>query len=200
MAFQLNALDPSNSGSGGASLLGTYRTADAFADTLVSGYFNEGAGNLRWTHALLVRASDKTGILLVNSDGANVVVTEFGGGGDEVSWDDITDKPVVIAAGADAGEARDAIGAGTSNLVIGTTADTAKAGNYAPTWAEVTGKPTTFPPVVGTGANDAMPGNTVIPPALTPGVAVADAADETEVVAQFNALLASLRTAGLIET
>lgn len=32
------------------------------------------------------------------------------------------------------------------------------------------------------------------------GAAVADAADETEVVAQFNALLASLRAAGVIAT
>lgn len=29
----------------------------------------------------------------------------------------------------------------------------------APTWASVTGKPTTFPPVVGTGAADAAAGN-----------------------------------------
>lgn len=31
-------------------------------------------------------------------------------------------------------------------LEIGTTATTAKAGNYQPTWAQVTGKPSTFPP------------------------------------------------------
>lgn len=34
---------------------------------------------------------------------------------------------------------------------------------------------------------------------FTPGEAVADATDETDVVAQFNALVASLRTAGVIE-
>ena len=45
-----------------------------------------------------------------------------------------------------AAEARSAIGAGTSDLAIGTTASTAKAGNYQPTWAQVTGKPGTFPP------------------------------------------------------
>lgn len=39
---------------------------------------------------------------------------------------------------------------GTSNLVIGTTASTAKAGNYVPTWAEVTSKPTTFTPATHT--------------------------------------------------
>ena len=42
--------------------------------------------------------------------------------------------------------ARTAIGAGTSSLALGTTASTAKAGNYQPTWAQVTGKPTTFTP------------------------------------------------------
>lgn len=94
--FQLNALDPSNSGSGGASLLGTYRTTDAFAETLVAGYFNEAAANLRWTHALLVKASDKTGILLVSSQDGAVTVTEFGGSGGAVSWDDIEDKPATF--------------------------------------------------------------------------------------------------------
>nr|DAO57800.1 MAG TPA: Head fiber protein triple repeating helix-turn-helix, VIRAL.52A [Caudoviricetes sp.] len=46
-----------------------------------------------------------------------------------VAWGDITGKPAVIAAGADAAEARTAIGAGTSSLVIGTTATTAMAGD-----------------------------------------------------------------------
>lgn len=80
------------------------------------------------------------------------------------TWATLSGKPAVIAAGADAATARTAIGAGTSNLAIGTTAATAKAGNW-------------------------------VPPA---GVAVADAVDETDIVAQFNALLASLRTAGFI--
>ena len=46
------------------------------------------------------------------------------------SWAGITDKPAVIAAGADATAARAAIGAGTSNLAIGTTVSTAAAGNH----------------------------------------------------------------------
>lgn len=46
-----------------------------------------------------------------------------------VAWGDITGKPAVIAAGANAAAARTAIGAGTSSLVIGTTASTAMAGN-----------------------------------------------------------------------
>lgn len=52
------------------------------------------------------------------------------GGGGSVDWDSINGKPAVIAAGATAAEARTAIGAGTSNLAIGTTASTAAAGNH----------------------------------------------------------------------
>lgn len=50
-------------------------------------------------------------------------VTPSGGG--PVAWDNITGKPAVIAAGANAAAARTAIGAGTSSLVIGTTASPA---------------------------------------------------------------------------
>lgn len=58
------------------------------------------------------------------------------------SWGDVTGKPAVIAAGADVTTARAAIGAGTSNLALGTTATTAMAGNK--TAADLGG-------VVGTG-------------------------------------------------
>lgn len=81
------------------------------------------------------------------------------------SWADVTGKPAVIAAGADQAAARAAIGAGTSNLAIGTTASTAKAGNYQPKWAQVTSKPTTFAPSAHshiisevTGLQDALDG------------------------------------------
>lgn len=47
----------------------------------------------------------------------------------EPSWDDVTAKPAVIAAGATAEIARTAIGAGTSSLALGTTGATAMAGN-----------------------------------------------------------------------
>lgn len=49
----------------------------------------------------------------------------------------------------------------TFSPVIGTTADTAKAGDYTPTWTQVTGKPTTFAPVIGTTATTAKAGNYV---------------------------------------
>ena len=70
-------------------------------------------------------------------------------GGD---WDTLTNKPPVIAAGLDVGEARSAIGAGTSNLVIGTTPTTAKAGNYQPTIANVTGLQTSLDSKANTSA------------------------------------------------
>lgn len=77
------------------------------------------------------------------------------GGSVSVAWDDITGKPTIPAAAtvdnlggagaagkavmkaADAAAARTAIGAGTSNLKVGTTASDAKAGNYKPTLAEI---------------------------------------------------------------
>ena len=61
-------------------------------------------------------------------EGATVSGIESGGG--EVAWADITGKPAVIAAGADAAAARAAIGAGTSSLALGTTSSTAAAGNH----------------------------------------------------------------------
>lgn len=39
----------------------------------------------------------------------------------------------------------------------------AKDASYVPTWTEVTGKPTTFAPIIGTTATTALAGNTVIP-------------------------------------
>jgi hypothetical protein len=63
-----------------------------------------------------------------------------GGGSGTVSSEDITDATVVgkqLIVAATQVAARTAIGAGTSSLTIGTTASTAKAGNYVPTTAEV---------------------------------------------------------------
>lgn len=141
-------------------------------------------------------AKDVMMVIAVNADGSPI----SGGGGVAATWETLEGKPDFIGAGATAAEARTAIGAGTSNLTIGTTAATAKAGNYVPAWGDVTGKPATFAPIIGTTATTAMAGDTVIPPALSPGSAVADAVDETDVVAQLNALLASLRSNGVIAT
>lgn len=70
---------------------------------------------------------------------AKEVASQIDGGADNtVTWDGVTDKPAVIAAGDTQAAARAAIGAGTSNLVIGTTASTAKAGNAVQTAAQTT--------------------------------------------------------------
>lgn len=50
-------------------------------------------------------------------------------------WGDIINKPAVIAAGDTQEGAREVIGAGTSNLELGTTSSTAKAGNWQPSTA-----------------------------------------------------------------
>lgn len=60
-----------------------------------------------------------------------------GGGGGDITASQITDSTAIgrqVLTATDAAAARTAIGAGTgtSNLAIGTTATTAKAGNYAP--------------------------------------------------------------------
>ena len=86
------------------------------------------------------------------------------GGPTEITSSDITDATnigVSLLTSEDEASARNAIGAGTgnSNLTIGTTATTAKAGNYVPTWSEIADKPATFPPTIGTTATTAKAGN-----------------------------------------
>ena len=83
---------------------------------------------------------------------ARVTALEATNTGDQVlpTWSTISGKPAVVAEGATQADARTAIGAGTSSLVLGTTAGTAKAGDYAPAWGEVTSKPTTYPPAAHT--------------------------------------------------
>lgn len=96
----------------------------------------------------------------------DIVNETSGSGGEPVTVDTLpgattTGKSLMKAANAEA--ARTAIGAGTSNLQLGTTASTALAGNTpipaAATWANLTGKPATFPPTIGTTASTAKAGN-----------------------------------------
>lgn len=122
------------------------------------------------------------------------------------NWNTLPGKPEFIAAGADAGAARTAIGAGTSNLTIGTTGSTAAAGNHSHGAATESQSGFMTGAMVGklngieTGAN-----NYTLPAAaastrggVLQGAAVADATDETDSAAQLNALLAALRAAGVI--
>lgn len=57
------------------------------------------------------------------------------------TWGTISGKPAVVAEGTSQTAARDAIGAGTSNLQLGTGSTTAKAGDYTPTVADVPNLP-----------------------------------------------------------
>lgn len=106
-------------------------------------------------------------------------VTASSGG--SVAWDDITGKPAVIAAGADATEARTAIGAGTSSLVIGTTASTAMAGDKF---------------VQGSAVSDV--GSQTVSGEDAVSVATSAATAVNAVARKLNDLLTQLRTSGII--
>ncbi|TXH51652.1 MAG: SGNH/GDSL hydrolase family protein [Desulfurellales bacterium] len=69
------------------------------------------------------------------------VTAPTGGAVVSTAISDSTPVGRAVLTAADAAAARSAIGAGTSSLVLGTTAGTAKAGDYVPTWSDVTGKP-----------------------------------------------------------
>lgn len=98
-----------------------------------------------------------------------------------VGWEDVTDKPAVIAAGVDQAAARTAIGAGTSDLAIGTTASTAMAGNKFTQGAAVTN--------VG---SQTVAGEDAAAVATSATTAV------NAVAGKLNDLLAQLRAAGII--
>ncbi|WP_051264721.1 hypothetical protein [Nakamurella lactea] len=85
------------------------------------------------------------------SGGSSVSVVNVGGsgGGGTGAWADITGKPAFIAAGSTAAAARTAIGA--TDLVLGTSATTAKAGNAHDAWSDITSKPA----VIAAGADQA---------------------------------------------
>lgn len=96
-----------------------------------------------------------------------------GGGAIEVTWAEVKGKPATFPP------------------VIGTTATTAKAGNYAPAWGDVTGKPSTFTP---SAATTGAVGGVKKAAAQTDSTAE----DIAGLVADFNALLAKLRAAGIM--
>lgn len=142
----------------------------------------------------------------------NFSVVESGGEG-AVTSTDITDATAIgrsVLTAADAAAARASIGAGTSNLTlgttastalagntalltIGTTATTAKAGNYQPTWAQVTGKPTTFAPVAATAS---VVGG--VKTATAPVITITTPADHENIQAAFDSLVAALKLSGVL--
>lgn len=157
---------------------------------------------------------------------ANNIFLKENGEGSEITASQITDSTAIgrsVLTAATEAAARTAIGAGTgnSNLAIGTTSTTAKAGDYVPDWTEVTGKPATFPPAIGTTATTAKAGDyqptwaqvsgkpatfapVVATATVTGGVKAAAsqadsvATDTETLVADFNSLLAKLKAAGIM--
>lgn len=106
-------------------------------------------------------------------------VTASSGG--SVAWGDITGKPAVIAAGANAAAARAAIGAGTSSLVIGTTASTAMAGDK-----------------FAQGSAVSNVGSQTVSGEDAPSVATSATTAVNVVAAKLNDLLTQLRASGII--
>ena len=152
----------------------------------------------------------------------SLVGLEIDPGEVEVSAEDITDATAVgvdLITAANAGAARTAIGAGTSSLALGTTSSTAKAGDYQPTWAQVTGKPAviaagadaaaartaigagTSSLVLGSGGTQAAAGNhthTGLMTGSATNVPDSAAADVETLVSNFNSLLTALAARGVI--
>lgn len=131
------------------------------ASPAVPGDYVISRGHPERSSAIYLMGDDGTAVLAqrIRTDMINAVapalavLANANAGGVDVFWDDVQGKPDFIAAGSDADEARAAIGAGTSNLEIGTTATTA------------------------------MAGNTAIPPATTPGDITQAMANKAEIAA-----------------
>ncbi len=76
-----------------------------------------------------------------------------------------------------------------------------KGAKISAAWADITGKPSTFTPTVGTTATTAMAGNKVPTVTQRGGVLLQAAQADSAAAptqAEFNALLAKLRAAGII--
>ncbi|MDK8193771.1 head fiber protein [Paenibacillus sp. UMB7766-LJ446] len=126
-------------------------------------------------------------VVFVDEDGTPIDLGGSGGGSGPITSDNITDASSTgksVLKATDAAAARTAIGAGTSNLAIGTTGTTAAAGNHAHAVAAITGLQAALDAKL-TGTKAAAQANST-------------ATDVAGLVADFNALLAKLRTAGVI--
>lgn len=91
------------------------------------------------TRVELIEALARIGLMGLAREGDLDSLFESGGA-TTITVADITDSTATgkaLMKAVDAAAARTAIGAGTSSLVVGTSATQAKAGNYVPTSAEV---------------------------------------------------------------
>ena len=83
---------------------------------------------------------------ILSSTKLNAMEDGIAAGLTEVAWGDVKGKPSTFTAATHTHDWADVTGKpATFAPVVGTTASTAKAGNYVPAWADVTGKPATFP-------------------------------------------------------
>ncbi|WP_339200470.1 head fiber protein [Paenibacillus sp. FSL P2-0322] len=137
-----------------------------------------------------------------------------GGGGGSVTVDSITDASDVgknLLKVADASAARTAIGAGTSNLKVGTAVTDAKAGNYTPAVADISGATALGKQLMtvadAAAARTAIGAGTPVSAATTAAngtvkqaaaQANSTATDVAGLVGDFNSLLGKLRTAGVL--
>ncbi|MMZ43655.1 Head fiber protein [compost metagenome] len=139
-----------------------------------------------------------------------------GGEGGPITADQITDASAVgksVLKAADAAAARSAIGAGTSSLTLGTTGSTALAGNGTAAAATKLATARTLALTGGATGSATFDGSanasisvtlatatTAAAGAVKQAVAQADssATDAAGLAADFNALLAKLRTAGIL--
>lgn len=140
-----------NSATGGTVTLAGDVTGSASSNTLKDGVVTNAklSSSLASTINGKLDASQKgaaSGVASLDASG-RVPTSQLPTITSTVTSSNITDATTTgrsVLTATDAAAARSAIGAGTgnSNLAIGTTASTAKAGDYVPAWSEVTGKPT----------------------------------------------------------
>lgn len=131
-------------GTGGST---TVQTVNGQVGDVIIGKVDVGLGNVNNTADIDKPISTLTQAALDNKAPLSHTHTAA-----NISDSSTVGRAVLVAA--DAAAARSAIGAGTgsSNLIIGTTSTTAKAGDYVPAWSEITSKPSTFAPSAHTHA------------------------------------------------
>jgi hypothetical protein len=155
LTARIVALEAGGGGGGGGvtvhNLLTGRSTADAHPTSAITGLDAALTGKASTTHGHVI--ADTTGLQATLDAKAATSHTHTGVYAPALGADDnyVTDAekaalhthPAVIAQGATQADARTAIGAGTSSIVVGTGAGDAKAGNYQPTAANVSDSTTT---------------------------------------------------------
>jgi len=131
-----------NTAGSGSVADGTITTAKLHDDAVTADKIDDGA--IVDVHVDAAAAISQGKIANLTTDLAGKAATVHTHTASQVSDSTATGRSVLTAV--DAAAARTAIGAGTSSLVLGTSSNTAKAGDYAPAWGDVTGKPATFAP------------------------------------------------------